>query len=293
MNQKQKMEIGELYKELRLARKIKQKDVAGENLSAAQLSKFELGHSMLSADKMLKAVEGINMTFSEFGYALNNYKPTEHQILMNEIMEALASINKERLYDLLAQYSKKGTAVYSRLNSLLIKNALRSLDRTYHIDKEDGQFLAEYLFSIEDWTAYELHLFGNTMPFLSNSDLIFLGKELVSRSKIYLSLPNYKQVLKYTYLNLISEMFERRQTVHSTFFIEELESILDVFDTFETILLKFLILTFSYLNDDNIQRIEIENYIETISSLGLDSLSDLLSNKLINYEYQFKKTEEK
>ncbi|RXX21554.1 transcriptional regulator [Streptococcus oralis] len=39
----EKMELGEFYKELRLARKLKQSDVVCEGLTASQLSKFELG----------------------------------------------------------------------------------------------------------------------------------------------------------------------------------------------------------------------------------------------------------
>lgn len=59
----ERMELGEFYKELRLARKLKQSDVACEGLTASQLSKFELGQSMLSADKLILAIQGINMNF--------------------------------------------------------------------------------------------------------------------------------------------------------------------------------------------------------------------------------------
>lgn len=45
-----KIQLGELYKELRIARGLKQKDVARKGLSIAQLSKFENGQTMLSAD---------------------------------------------------------------------------------------------------------------------------------------------------------------------------------------------------------------------------------------------------
>ena len=40
----EKMELGEFYRKLRLARKLKQSDVACDGLTASQLSKFELGH---------------------------------------------------------------------------------------------------------------------------------------------------------------------------------------------------------------------------------------------------------
>ena len=70
----ERMELGEFYKELRLARKLKQSDVACAGLTASQLSKFELGQSMLSADKLILAIQGINMNFDEFGHKLNNYQ---------------------------------------------------------------------------------------------------------------------------------------------------------------------------------------------------------------------------
>lgn len=54
----------------RIARKVKQKDVAKINLSVSQLSKFESIQTMLSADKMLEVIKGINLTFSEFDLLL-------------------------------------------------------------------------------------------------------------------------------------------------------------------------------------------------------------------------------
>lgn len=44
--------LGELYRELRVARGLKMKDVVSDKLSQAQLSKFENGQTMLSADKL-------------------------------------------------------------------------------------------------------------------------------------------------------------------------------------------------------------------------------------------------
>ena len=68
-----KIQLGELYKELRIARGLKQKDVARKGLSIAQLSKFENGQTMLSADKLLIAIESIHMTFEEFGHKSVSY----------------------------------------------------------------------------------------------------------------------------------------------------------------------------------------------------------------------------
>lgn len=70
----ERMELGEFYKELRLARKLKQTDVACEGLTASQLSKFELGQSMLSADKLILAIQGINVTLMSLGTSSTTIK---------------------------------------------------------------------------------------------------------------------------------------------------------------------------------------------------------------------------
>ncbi|SUN44459.1 transcriptional regulator [Streptococcus equi subsp. equi] len=77
MNNTDLMSLGELYKELRIARGLRLKDVARDNLSVSQLSKFENGQSMLAADKLLLAISGIHMTFAEFGHAVNGYKVSD------------------------------------------------------------------------------------------------------------------------------------------------------------------------------------------------------------------------
>ena len=41
MDSNELLKLGEFYKELRIARKVKQKDVAKNKLSVSQLSKFE------------------------------------------------------------------------------------------------------------------------------------------------------------------------------------------------------------------------------------------------------------
>ena len=93
------LELGELYKELRIARGLKLKDIARNNLSVSQLSKFENGQSMLAADKLLLAIDGINMSFSEFGYAMNQYQEstffkTGKKIVQLQAQKDLAGLKK-------------------------------------------------------------------------------------------------------------------------------------------------------------------------------------------------------
>ncbi|MDO4666236.1 MAG: Rgg/GadR/MutR family transcriptional regulator [Streptococcus sp.] len=283
-----KVELGELYKELRMARGLKQKEVAKGNLTTSQLSKFETGLSMLSADKMITAIEGIYMTFEEFGHALNDYQSTEFQKLSERVVYLFMKKDIATLQLLLEEYQEKSSnSLYARLFTIWIKNTIHSLDNEYPILEEDAHCLTNYLYSIEAWTGYELHLFGNTMPIFSDMDLIFLGKELVKRSEIYLSLTHYKQNLKFAYLNLISELLTRKKAEYMDIFIQELEPLLTYFDTFEMILLRFLKLMKKYCVEKTIQRQFVETYISDIDKLGLEEIASLLQLRLEQYERYF------
>lgn len=77
---------------------------------------------------------------------------------------------------------------------------------------------------------------------------------------------------------------ERKLTTHFSFFVDQLQSILDVFDTFETILLKFLLLIYSYLVEKTITRQVLEKYIDSIAEIQLSPLSELLTQRLAQFE---------
>ena len=204
MKLEKSMQLGELYRELRIARGLKLKDVARENLSVSQLSRFENGQSMLAADKLLIAISGIHMTFSEFGHAINNYQEPKLFHLVNKISNLYNQQDIDGLYKLLeTEKNSEVFDVYNRLNELIIKTSIYALDPTYVISDEEKIFLTTYLYEIEEWTEYELLVFGNTMSILSESDLIFLGKAFVDRDKVYLSLPSHKKNAEVVFLNLI------------------------------------------------------------------------------------------
>ncbi len=57
--------------------------------------------------------------------------------------------------------------LYARLNGIVIKVALASLDGRTDFDEEDRKFLSDYLFAIEEWTSFEF-LFLNAQTLLSD-----------------------------------------------------------------------------------------------------------------------------
>lgn len=267
MNTKESMDLGELFRELRIARGLKLKDVASDKLSVSQLSKFENGQTMLSSDKLLVAISGIHMNFSEFGYALNNYQEPEFFKLGEKIAALHSKQDIDGLKKLLVTYKGyESFDVYNRLNLLVIKVAIHSLDNGSLITDEDKKFLTNYLYEIEAWTEYELYIFGNTMSILSDSDLIFLGKAFEERSKLYSSLTSHKKSAEIAFLNLI--LIERKEIYYVRYFISKLEEILNYQDMFAITCLHVLKQVSDYLNGDVKSIEKIDNDINMIEKLG-------------------------
>ena len=269
MNTKESMDLGELFRELRIARGLKLKDVASDKLSVSQLSKFENGQTMLSSDKLLVAISGIHMNFSEFGYALNNYQEPEFFKLGEKIAALHSKQDIDGLKKLLVTYKGyESFDVYNRLNLLVIKVAIHSLDNGSLITDEDKKFLTNYLYEIEAWTEYELYIFGNTMSILSDSDLIFLGKAFEERSKLYSSLTSHKKSAEIAFLNLILILIERKEIYYVRYFISKLEEILNYQDMFAITCLHVLKQVSDYLNGDVKSIEKIDNGINMIEKLG-------------------------
>ncbi|KXT85711.1 Positive transcriptional regulator, MutR family [Streptococcus sp. DD11] len=276
------MELGELYKELRMARGLKLKDVASDNLSISQLSKFENGQSMLSADKLFVAIEGINMTLMEFGHAFNNYEDRAFFKLGDQIAQLHARQDIEGLKRLLKVLeSKEDKKVYDNLNLLIVKENIHFLDRSFEIKKEEVEFLTSYLYGIDEWTEYEIFLFGNTLSLLSNSDLVFLGKEFVKRDKFYRSIPTHQTAAKLTLSNLIFVLIERREFDYVTYFLDILEDSVDYEDMLIITFLNFFKLLLTYIKSGQFEELlQIKEYIAMVRKLGNSQLAQHLEANL-------------
>ncbi|EHI74111.1 MutR family transcriptional regulator [Streptococcus criceti] len=275
------LELGELYKELRMARGLKLKDIARDNLSVSQLSKFENGQTMLAADKLLLAIQGIHMSFSEFGYALTQYQDSIFFKMGKKLVELQSHNDLAGLKELLATYSGDEVyETYNSLNKLVIKVVISTIEPSYQITDDEKEFLTSYLYAIEEWTEYELYLFGNTMIVLSDEDLVFLGKAFVERDKLYRSLASHKRNAELVLLNLILTLVERKKFYHANFFIENLDHLLSYQDMFAIIFKNFLKQVISYLTGEQDNLESIRKNIQAVEELGNPILAKFLRTNL-------------
>ncbi|HEM3696394.1 TPA: Rgg/GadR/MutR family transcriptional regulator [Streptococcus suis] len=274
-----KIGLGEFYRELRRSRLVKQKDVVGGDFTAAQLSRFESGKSMLAADKLITAVEGINMTMEEFTYKYHGYKEAAHIELANLISDLYYRQDRDELEALLESDLLKAEGnLYARLNGIVIKVALAALDGQSDFDDEDREFLSDYLFAIEEWTSFELYLFLNAQMLLNDELIIVLILELKNKSHHYRNLRKNKQYLKEILINSITEMIERGRYVYAEQLLCDLESISEVCDALEHIFINYFRLCLKYLRTDGTEtsKKKIETFIASVGVVTNEKLVSLL-----------------
>lgn len=273
------MGLGEFYRELRRSRLVKQKDVVRGDFTAAQLSRFESGQSMLAADKLIVAVEGINMTMEEFTYKYHGYKEAPHIELANLISDLYYRQDRDGLEALLeSDLLKAEGALYARLNEIVIKVALAALDGQSDFDDKDRKFLSDYLFAIEEWTSFELYLFLNAQMLLNDELIIVLILELKNKSHHYRNLRKNKQYLKEILINSITEMIERGRYVYAEQLLCDLESISEVCDALEHIFINYFRLCLKFLRTEGTEtsKKKIEAFIASVGVVTNEKLVSLL-----------------
>ncbi len=260
--------LGELYRELRVARGLKMKDVVSDKLSQAQLSKFENGQTMLSADKLLTAISAIHMSFAEFEHAYYQYEDSAFFKQAKLISKYHSNKNIEGLEKLLIIHDDNSETydVYDKLNKLVIRCAIHDLNPEYIISDDDKDFITTYLYSIEEWTEYELYIFGNTLQVLSDSDLIFLSKSFIERDSLYLSIPNNNFRTQLVVLNIIFVLLERKKDYCVHYFMKHLESILTYQDMFVKTTFIFLKKVLNYREGKGTNLIDLKNIFMMLKS---------------------------
>ncbi|AND78972.1 Rgg/GadR/MutR family transcriptional regulator [Streptococcus pantholopis] len=276
--------LGELYRELRIARGLKMKDIVNSELSQAQLSKFENGQTMLSADKLLIAISAIHMSLAEFEHAYHQYEDSSFFKQAKLIFQYHSSKDIKGLEELLTIYADSSETydIYNKLNSIVIHCAIHDLKPEHTISDSDKDFITTYLYSVEEWTEYELYIFGNTLQVLSNSDIIFLGKAFTERDSLYLSILNNKYRTQLVLLNIIFVLLERKQYYYADYFVKHLETILTYQDMFAKTVLIFLKKVLDYQEGRDTKLTDLEDYICNVRNLGHEDVAAFLQDNIDN-----------
>ena len=176
--------LGEVFREFRSNRSISLKQIADENVSVSQISRFERGETDITVTRFLRLLENMHVEINEFMEAARGHDKSETIRFMSQLtpLEYKRDVDGfRRLFNEQKEKYEKSPSVYEyRLNMILAQSFICKCDESVPFPREYLDEASDYLFSVDEWKIYELILVGNLYLFMDLPLLDRMGREIVS-----------------------------------------------------------------------------------------------------------------
>ncbi|WP_314066474.1 hypothetical protein [uncultured Vagococcus sp.] len=198
------MMYGEEFKKLRLEKQLTIADTASGIMSISLLSKFERGLCEITVSKFVKILERVNVTLSEFELIVSNFQKSRMMQLLDELRESYLKKEFDKIEVIIANELdlwKNTGHIRHRYNSTMFSIVYDELRDTNTTKEKDIEFLTDYLFSIEDWTQYELILYGNSVAGIKFNAMMLLSNELIHKTRYFQNNAAHRKMIAQILLN--------------------------------------------------------------------------------------------
>lgn len=220
--------LGLTFKQLRLAKGLTQKEVAGE-LSTTSLSHFENGKCIPHVDHFLKLLRNINVNTYEFQFLYNlNQRHSDVTVFDSRVSMAYYKrdvIQLKAILDEIINLEQDNPNIrHYKLEKIRVK-AVISLLEPFEITTKEINFLKTYLSEIKEWGQYDIKLFGQCSHLFDGYTLWDLTNNMISPTQKSLKLQYTRHALIDAVLNVISQLIHLKFYSLTTDFITFLENI--------------------------------------------------------------------
>ena len=234
-------QYGGIIRNIRNAKRLTLKEVAGNGVSVSQLSSFETGKSKLTLDKFFTVLGNLGVSLEEFEHASHGYRFNPFDQLLKDAANLFNDDNVYGLRKLINDQKKKNfSGVRHELTIIMIKTQLAEIDKKTRLREEEKKRVVDYLINVCEWTHFELILYGNTMRLLSTDDLVDITQDILSRTMYYQEIQRNRHLVIDIVLNSIIMMIDRKELSHARSFEKLLcEKRIDEANLFDKNLLLF------------------------------------------------------
>ena len=279
-----KFDVGIFFKEIRQTRGYTQKDAGGNYISKSQLSRFENGDTILTAEKLYYAITQISMTPNEFFNAFNDYKLDRMQKLYYTLDNIQLSLKEgiEKSEELITKYPD---SKFEKLSNIMIKSVLQDITGKRYITKEEYLLVGDYLSAIDYWSEFELKLLYYTCLILDEGDICWFW-QLVTDRACHFNKGNNQKLFLATLLNIYElTVLDRQNISNANVFRVSLQNF--IVNKEPTILIVFTIVTYFHdylLEKTSENRKKIENYLNATETIGVKYMADYYRSRLVDLD---------
>ncbi|MGO2722631.1 MAG: helix-turn-helix domain-containing protein [Lactobacillus sp.] len=217
------MSIGSVFRYFRQTKHITLKSASQDIVSIPFLSRFENGKTDISCTHLLALLNRINVQLSEFEFLYQKQQLSEFDLLP-AFQHAYQNGEVEKIKIYLQKWQKI-PGQFASLQCLQLKMMLATLDAG-SVSPAELKRLVAYFQKLDNWTFFELYLFGHSIPFLSLPTMLNLFTELQKQEIIYDDFRHDNfSILFYIYNNVILCLLDHGQLTNASMLVDHLTAI--------------------------------------------------------------------
>ena len=276
------LEIGMYYKQVREERGYTLADVvmSSDYLDKSQLSRFESGESMLSADRFLAAIDGLNMTVNEF-VALRSSEPSQYRVFSEKIMAYVMVGDIGGLKDLI---KPKARMKMDKIFNILVKSAILDISQENLITTAEKKFLENYLLNIPYWTFFEVNIFGMCLEILDEEEVYDLGQDMLASHELSKIIAFNGEIVKKTAINLYVYLISKGWYTRAEQIEKELDKLLTEWDMEEKISIHIFKKFAQYKKERSPELLkEVQDDIQGLKKLGANGIANRFAMDIERY----------
>lgn len=268
--------LGRYYQQIRERRGYTYADIVTEYLHTSQISRFEKGENMFSATCLLLAIQGLNMTATEFFALMPHHQLSDHYHLIKE-MSNYAIVRDPR--DIEPLQIKEPKKQIDKLYNIIIKLASSQETGNSDITSQERQYIYQYLSSIQRWTLLDIQIFSSCLSELELKEAFMFGLEILTcddlSNLLVLNGSEVKKALIHLHMHLVYGGYYNRANRIKT----EANALLVISDMEEKIVLHLFDCLAQYKQSKGSEILEeLENCIQVLDAYGLSDLAKHITN---------------
>ena len=193
------LELGAFYKETREKLGYSQRDAESAYCDHSLISRFENGETVLRADKLLMAINGLDLTPTEFFVWHGNYLPNRLQIFNKKISRYVINEDIEGLKTLLKPRAVRNE---DKIFNVVAKCAIFDLSDEMLITKSERKFIEKHFNDVKKWTIYEMGIFAHCLEVLDDAEAYDIGQDILKSDEFSKIISSNAALAKQTLVNL-------------------------------------------------------------------------------------------
>lgn len=208
------MEIGQLIKKIRKAKRIRQIDLVGDELTRTTLSKIENGNINPSTRNFFFLIGRLGVSFDEFFFLLNDGKISEKEQLLVEFNQLkhncdLAKIQalKARMENYLSTQASVELEIVVEILEVQIQ--LNKETNMFHISpltKETASKVWKRLVAYDEWYLNELTFVNSILFYFSKDMAVAIARRLIRELEKYQDYHRSQELIAYIHFNISTIM---------------------------------------------------------------------------------------